>query len=476
MHLAHRTKNIKIGCGFNIAPMWHPLRLAEDYAVADFLTGGRVVFGLGRGYHTREVETFGAPLIDQEANRELYEEQTEIIFKAFNEESFSHKGKHYTLPPEVPYRGYTLKELTLVPRPINLPVECWQPIQGGSPRALDFMAKHGIQGMVGGGSAEGGAMHKVVSTGRPRTRELGKHIELGERLCFGFHFYMADSREKGMKEAAKYYEENMKMFGELRLVRALTEEQIEIMRDPKRAPTAKLPRIEDAVKAGGFLCGNADDLIEPYQGAGEEISGARPHLGEPVGRRAGEGRAGAARAVRERGDAGLQGSQSAPARLGLSPTARRRCGRQFGRGQSPAAPMRLMAITACVRLSTPSFCRMAETCALMVASDTPSLKAICLLSSPSPSIMSTRTCCGVSVESRDTSSALSPGGTLLRSMSGGSHTSPPMMRRIASRIRSTGCDFGMKPEAPQSRHWRIVAASSLAETITTGTSGCWARR
>ena len=119
VHLAHRTKNIKIGCGFNIAPMWHPLRLAEDYAVADFLTGGRVVFGLGRGYHTREVETFGAPLLDQDANRELYEEQTDIIFKAFNEESFSHKGKHYTLPPEVPYRGYTLKELTLVPRPVN---------------------------------------------------------------------------------------------------------------------------------------------------------------------------------------------------------------------------------------------------------------------------------------------------------------------------------------------------------------------
>jgi hypothetical protein len=73
---------------------------------------------------------------------------------------------------------------------------------------------------------------------------------------------MADSREKGMREAAKYYEENMKMFGELRLVRALTDEQIEIMRDPRRAPTAQLPRIEDAVKAGGFLCGNGDDLVE----------------------------------------------------------------------------------------------------------------------------------------------------------------------------------------------------------------------
>jgi len=261
LHLTHVTKNLKIGCGFNIAPMWHPLRLAEDYAMADILGKGRVIFGLGRGYHTREVETFGSPLIDQAANRELFEEQVDIIFKSFNEESFSHKGKHYTLPPEVPYRGYTLKELTLVPRPMRLPVECWQPIQGGTGRAMEFMAKHGIQGMVGGGSAEGGAMHQVVLGWQQAHAKMGKQIELGERLCFGFHFYMADSREQGMKEAAKYYEENMKMFGELRLVRALTDEQIEIMRDPVRAPTAKLPRIEDAVKAGGFLCGNGDDLI-----------------------------------------------------------------------------------------------------------------------------------------------------------------------------------------------------------------------
>ena len=270
LHLAHRTKNIKIGCGFNITPMWHPLRLAEDFAMADILTGGRIVFGVGRGYHTREVETFGSPLRDQEANRALFEEQVEIIFKAFSNECFSHKGKHYTLPPAVPYRGYTLKELTLVPRPLNLPVECWQPIQGGSDRALEFMARHDIQGMVGGGSADGGAMHKVVVDWQTAHAKLGKSIELGERLCFGYHFYMADSREQGMKEAAKYYEENMKMFGELRLVRAITEEQIEVMRDPKRAPTAKLPRIEDAVKAGGFLCGNADDLIEQLKALEEK--------------------------------------------------------------------------------------------------------------------------------------------------------------------------------------------------------------
>ena len=127
--------------------------VAEDYATAYILTTGRTVFGVGRGYHTREVETFGAPIIDQEANRELFEEQVEIIFKAFNTESFSHKGKHYTIPADVPYRGYQLKELTLVPRPVNLPVECWQPIVSASSRGIEFMIRHGIKGLVGGGAA-----------------------------------------------------------------------------------------------------------------------------------------------------------------------------------------------------------------------------------------------------------------------------------------------------------------------------------
>jgi hypothetical protein len=47
----------------------------------------------------------------------LSEEGVEILFKAFEGKPFSHKGKYYTIPPEVPYRGYMLKEITLVPAP-----------------------------------------------------------------------------------------------------------------------------------------------------------------------------------------------------------------------------------------------------------------------------------------------------------------------------------------------------------------------
>ncbi len=260
-HLCGVTKTLRIGCGFNIVPMWHPLRLAEDYAMADILTGGRVTFGIGRGYHTREVETFGSPLIDQDANRELFEEGVEVIYKAFNEERFSHKGKYFTIPPEVPYRGYTLKELTLVPRPLRRPVECWQPIQSGSQRAFDFMAKYGISGVIGGGSAEGGAVDRHMAEFRAAYARRGIELKPGERLALGYQFFIAESREAAMRQAANYYEENMKMFGELRLVRAITDEQIAAMRDPRLVPDTRLPRIEDAVKAGGFLAGTPADII-----------------------------------------------------------------------------------------------------------------------------------------------------------------------------------------------------------------------
>ena len=199
VHLCHLTKSLRIGCGFNITPMWHPLRLAEDFACADIMTKGRTIFGVGRGYHTREVETFGAPMLDQNANRELFEEQVEIIFKAFDSERFSHKGKHYTLPPEVAYRGYTLKDLTLVPRPVHLPVECWQPVVSASARGLDFMVKHNIKGAVGGGAAT--MEQGPITAFQAAAHRAGKDWKLGENLMIGIVVHLADFEAAGAEGA-----------------------------------------------------------------------------------------------------------------------------------------------------------------------------------------------------------------------------------------------------------------------------------
>ena len=262
VHLAHITSQIRIGCGFNISPMWHPLRLAEDYATADILTKGRVVFGVGMRLHTREVEVFGNPMIDADANRNLYEEQVEIINKAFNEESFSHHGENYNIPPEVPYRGYNLENITVVPRPVNRPVECWQPIVSASERGLDFMARHHMKGIIGGGAATGGANDEVIHSWQKMQEKYGTETELGGNLCVGFSLHIAESEEKALEEARPFFEENMKMFAPLGFVRGLSDAQIDALGSGSAAKTAGLPTLKQSVEAGNWLVGTPESITE----------------------------------------------------------------------------------------------------------------------------------------------------------------------------------------------------------------------
>jgi alkanesulfonate monooxygenase SsuD/methylene tetrahydromethanopterin reductase-like flavin-dependent oxidoreductase (luciferase family) len=284
VHLAPLTRRLRFGCGFNITPMWHPLRLAEDFATADILTGGRVRFGIGRGYHTREVETFGAPLLDQAANRELFEEQVEVLFKALGQDSFAHHGKHYTIPPPVPYRGYELSRLSLVPRPTHQPIEWWQPIVGGSAAALDFMARYSIKGMIGGGAAPGGASAQTVTAWREAQARQGRETELGADLIVGFNVYLAPSVEQGIAEATPMFEENMKMFAPLGFVRGLSEEQIRAIAHPVSARQVSLPTLADAVRAGSWLIGPPEPVVASLREIQEAYPGLEEiNIGLPVG-------------------------------------------------------------------------------------------------------------------------------------------------------------------------------------------------
>jgi alkanesulfonate monooxygenase SsuD/methylene tetrahydromethanopterin reductase-like flavin-dependent oxidoreductase (luciferase family) len=255
--LAHRTERVKIGCAFNVVPAWHPLRLAEDYAVADILTGGRVVFGVGRGYHSREVETFGNPMLDGEANRELFEEQVEIILKALREESFSHRGKHYAIPPEVPYRGYQLKEITLVPRPLRRPVEVWQPIVSGSARGLDFMARNLIKGVISATAEE--LAERWIRDYRETAGRHGRRLQLGEELILGFRMCIDDTVEGAIRRARPYFEEHAKVMAPLGMLR-YSEEHVKAVaaRQPQSPITASL---ENGVRNRSWLCGPPGDIV-----------------------------------------------------------------------------------------------------------------------------------------------------------------------------------------------------------------------
>ncbi len=253
--LATQTRQLKFGCAFNILPMWHPLRLAEDYAMADILTNGRILFGVGRGYHTREVETLGAPVLDNDANRELFEEQMEVLMKAFHEDSFSHHGKHYQIPPAVPYRGYTLQEITLVPRPIHRPVEIWQPIASG--KTLPYIAQRGIKGMVTLNGQQ--IFDQVAHAYQDEAAKAGRKLALGENLAWGAGLYLAETQEEAIRRVEPYHDERYKWFAPFGFVRYADADGRSW--GTPGAP-ARQPTIRDGVQQKAWLCGPPSLVIE----------------------------------------------------------------------------------------------------------------------------------------------------------------------------------------------------------------------
>ena len=253
--LATQTKHLKFGCAFNVLPMWHPIRLAEDYAMADIVTDGRVIMGVGRGYHTREVESFGAPLIDANANREYFEEQLQLLLKCFNEESFHHKGKYLEAPPPVPYRGYTLKDITVIPRPKHLPVEIWMPIASG--KTIDMMARYGFKAMVTLNGEK--ILDDVVRAYQDACHRHGQQKKLGEDVIWGAGVYLADTQEEAVRRVEPAHDERYKWFAPFGFVR-YADEHGRTWGTPG-AP-ARTPNLRDGIQQKAWFCGPPKHVIE----------------------------------------------------------------------------------------------------------------------------------------------------------------------------------------------------------------------
>ena len=99
-YVAARTKKIRIGLAAIIVPYWHPLRVAEDVALLDQLSGGRVECGVGRGLAAREATNLNldADRRNEERNWALFKETIQIMKKAWTEDPFTWDGDFYKFP------------------------------------------------------------------------------------------------------------------------------------------------------------------------------------------------------------------------------------------------------------------------------------------------------------------------------------------------------------------------------------------
>ena len=211
-HLASQTKNLRLGQMFNVVPQWNPLRLAEDFAIADIITGGRMEFGVGRGTVPREAWPLGTVVAsgdnDMSAehdriNRQIFEESMEIIKRAWTNERFSFKGEHFTLPAEdIPDRGSNVDDLTLIPRP-QRSIDIFQPVT--SPETIEYVPRAGHKAVYWLQNADS-QLDKWNKFAAIRD-DMGKPVAPGEDRCLVLNVHVGKTREEAMKKGKPGHDE-----------------------------------------------------------------------------------------------------------------------------------------------------------------------------------------------------------------------------------------------------------------------------
>ena len=214
-HLGARFAKIRLGQAPVVIPDWHPLRVAEDIALLDNMTEGRVDFGAGRGTNERSCVQFNIDADKRNAKRNsaLFQECLDIIVRVWTEDPFSYKGDFYEFPvpgwketnkmfapfdpryhaPDGEYIG-----MYVHPRPLQQPhPPVW--LMSNTPATYEMAASRGMH-VVGMNSATDSLRACWSAYQKGATAGQGKSLNIGEGVGMCVVIYVADSMEEAQRD------------------------------------------------------------------------------------------------------------------------------------------------------------------------------------------------------------------------------------------------------------------------------------
>ncbi|GIM46548.1 luciferase [Collibacillus ludicampi] len=187
---AQRTKKIRLGVSVAVLPLHNPLRIAEDYALADVLSGGRLNFGIGSGYLPHEFAGFN---MTTENKAHIFNEALEIIKLAWSGERFSFKGNYFEC---------TDVELNLLPVQRPMP-PTW--IAALRPAGAYYVAKMGypIMGIPYVNANSIHELEEILSGYKETYKESGYDLDQLE-IPLALHTYVAETSEQARKDSEEH--------------------------------------------------------------------------------------------------------------------------------------------------------------------------------------------------------------------------------------------------------------------------------
>ena len=283
--LGARTRRIRLGISVVVLPLWHPLRVAENIALLDQMHRGRVEIGFGRASQPHEVVTFN-PAADprnEAGSREIFAESLTIVRKACTERFFSHRGKHYELPPpgvtwarregveEDPewIRDGSIHRLCVVPKPYQRPhPPFWMAVS--SAPSVEVCAELDLKALAWRQSPR--MLKTWVDRYAKVFEDKGRALaEPGRNWGVLRNVYVAPT----MEEARKDYEPAL--MDSLRYRAADPWRALRAHLDPGEEPGPGMRLDWDFLQGRSLIAGSPDHVAEQFVALGE-VTGARTLL------------------------------------------------------------------------------------------------------------------------------------------------------------------------------------------------------
>ena len=160
-----RTKDIRIGTAVIVLPLHNPILVAEEVAMLDVMSGGRLNLGIGAGYQQQEFDGIG---VDIDTSRDRFAEAVDVMIKAWTEEKLTYHGQFTDVD-----------DLWVLPKPVQKPYPPLFQAVSTSPASVEFAASRKIQVIAGGPTDIMGQAPQVIKLWREKMEEHGhEHAHL----------------------------------------------------------------------------------------------------------------------------------------------------------------------------------------------------------------------------------------------------------------------------------------------------------